>query len=101
MKEETPDEIFDKVSDNFKLICTKDGINRQAVIDFLINIAKLLPDDEKPGFAEEVGYQSAIFCGANYYETIGIIEAVKLRYNDTYNMVMYEENEDEDDDDNE
>jgi len=94
--EETPDKIFDKVSDNFKKICTKNGIDTEAVQEFIINIIKLVPEEDRANFSSDLIFNVAVWGSRTPFEAIGIVEATKLQYNKVLNDVWAEEDEDDD-----
>lgn len=89
---ETKEKIFDNVSDNFKKICTERGIDTEALIDFIINAIKLIPDEEKLNFAQYLIVNSTIQCTDNIYEGLGVLAVSKASY-----LRIMERDDDDDD----
>jgi len=89
------EEIFNKTSDNFKKICTENGINTQALADFITNSINLLPEEEKLNFLEYLIVEEIIMCTNNIYEAIGVLGVSKARYLDIMKMDFDEENDNE------
>ena len=77
---ETKEKIFDNVSDNFKKICTEKGIDTEALIDFIINAIKLIPDEERLNFAQYLIVNGVIQCTDNIYEGLGVLGVSKANY---------------------
>jgi len=77
---ENKEKIFDNVSDNFKKICTENGIDAQALVEFIINAIKLLPEEEKLNFLEYLIVEVVLMNTDNYYEALGVLTASKAGY---------------------
>jgi hypothetical protein len=77
-KEKTSD--FDKVSDNFKKICTANGIDQEALTTFVVNSIKLVPEEEKLMFIRYLLYEIVVLGTFDVYEALGMLETVKMDY---------------------
>jgi hypothetical protein len=93
---ETKEKTFDNVSDNFKKICTENGINQDALVEFIINSISLLPDDEKLNFLNYLIVEEVLMCTDNIYEALGVLALSKTRYLDIMRM-DFDDEDDEDD----
>lgn len=71
---------FDKTSDNFKKICTENGIDTDALVEFINNAIKLIPDEEKMDFASYLIITVMIECSCNIFEGLGILEIAKQNF---------------------
>jgi hypothetical protein len=77
-KEKTAD--FDKVSDNFKKICTDNGIDQDALTTFVVNSIQLVPENEKLMFIRYLLYEIIVLGTFDVYEALGMLETVKMDY---------------------
>lgn len=94
---DSKEKIFDNVSDNFHKICTTNGIDENALNEFIVNIIRLMPEENHSVFAENLILEIVIWCSYNGYEALGILEAAKHHYN----AILENTNMDDDDDDEE
>ena len=92
---DTKEKAFDNVSDNFKKICTENGINSQALADFIINAISLLPEEEKLNLLEYLIVEEVLMCTDHIYEALGVLSLSKSRYLDIMKMDFDEEDDDE------
>jgi hypothetical protein len=92
---DTKEEIFNKTSDNFKKICTENGINTDALTEFIINSINLLPEEERLNFLEYLIVEEVIMCTDNIYEATGVLSVSKARYLDIMKMDFDDEDDDE------
>lgn len=88
---ETKEEIFNKTSDNFKKICTKNGIDKDALIKFVINAVELIPENEKMDFLDSLIVEEVLMCTDTIYEALGVLALSKARY-----LKIMENDEDDD-----
>ena len=93
---DTKEKIFDKVSDNFKKICTENGIDTDALTEFIVNAIKLIPEEEKLNFLQYLIVEEVIWCTDNIYEALGVLGVSKASY---LRLMERAEDEDEDEDD--
>ena len=92
---EIKEEIFNQTQDNFKKICTANGIDKDALTEFIINAIELLPDEERLNFLEYLIVEEVIMCTDNIYEATCVLGVSKARYLDIVKMSF----DDDDDDD--
>jgi hypothetical protein len=78
---DSKEKFFDNVNDNFHKICTANGIDENALSEFIINIIQLMPKENHSVFAENLILEIIIWCSYNGYEALGILEAAKYHYN--------------------
>ena len=78
--ETNKEKIFDSVNDNFKKICTENGIDTEALVNFIINAIKLIPDEEKLNFLGFLIVEEIIWSTDNIYESLGVLEFSKASY---------------------
>jgi len=90
---DTKEEIFNKTSDNFKKICTENGIDKNAFTEFIVNTIELIPEEDKLNFLDYLVIQ-IIMCSDNIHEALGILSLSKAKYLD----IMEIDYDDEDDD---
>jgi F0F1-type ATP synthase delta subunit len=91
---ETKEEFFNKTSENFKKICTANGIDKDALTEFIINTIELIPYEEKLNFLDYLIVEEVLMCTDNIYEALGVLALSKSRYLD----IMKIDFDDEDDD---
>jgi hypothetical protein len=84
--------IFEKASDSYKSIFTKDGLNIDGLTDLIENCLKLCDDDDKIEWTMRICMSTLIWGTRNYYEALGMMEACKEEY--TYSFRDAVENED-------
>ena len=89
---ETKEKTFDKVHENFKRICTANGIDTDAFTEFIVNTIELIPEEDKLNFIDYLIVE-IIMCTDNIYEALGVLALSKSRYLDIMKMDF-----DEDDD---
>jgi hypothetical protein len=84
---------FDKAHENFKKIYTKDGINEEALIDFIGDTLKLVPNETRAMVTDHLVYNAINWGSYNYYEALGILKSVKSDYIKISEQVAAEEAE--------
>jgi hypothetical protein len=85
------EKIFDNIQDNFKKICTENGIDTDAFTKFIISTIELIPEEEKLSFLESLITDEVLMGTDTIYEALGVLELVKA----TYLTIM--KNDDDDD----
>ena len=93
LMETTKEEIFNKTQDNFKKICTANGIDKDALTEFIINTIELIPDEERLNFLEYLIVEEVIMCTDYMYEATGVLEVSKARYLDIVKMSFDDEDD--------
>ena len=88
---ETNEKIFDNVHENFKKICTENGINTDALVEFIINSIELIPQEDKLNFLEYLIVEEVLMCTDNIYEATGVLGVSKARCLDIIKMDFDEE----------
>jgi hypothetical protein len=91
---DTKEKTFDTVHENFKKICTENGINTDALTEFIINSINLLPEEDKLNFIDYLIVE-IIMCTDNIYEALGVLTLSKTRYLDIMKMDFDDEDDDE------
>jgi hypothetical protein len=79
---DTKENTFNKTNDNFKKICTENGIDQDALVEFIINAISLLPEEEKLSFLDYLIVEEVLMCTDNIYEALGVLALSKARYLD-------------------
>lgn len=78
MSDET--KIFDLAQESFKKIYTDNGINDQALVDFIDSTMQLLPDEDKSYVGVHLMFHIINRASYNDFEALGMLEATKLDY---------------------
>jgi hypothetical protein len=91
---ETKEEIFNKTQDNFKKICTANGIDKDALSEFIVNAIELIPEENKLDFLDYLVVE-IIMCSNNIHEALGVLSLSKAKYLDIMEIKDFD---DEDDD---
>jgi len=77
---------------NFHKIYSEKGIDKEAAIDFIIDLIGKVPEEVRYDFASELIIQAVIFGSGNTYEGIGMCEAAKMEYLERVKEVYAEKN---------
>src|ERR1035437_8320078 len=75
---------FEDATNAYKDIFTDNGLNPEALVKLVINFIELCDDDQRSGITDSLCLQSLIFGSLNYYEAMGILEAVKDDYKSSW-----------------
>ena len=100
-------EIFDQINDNFKKIFTEKGVDEDQLCEFLANVLKITPQEDRSDMAYRMIFDIINWGSYNVFEALGIIEAVKHQYIKVVDSVFEDEareaeemmNSDDDEDD--
>ena len=85
--------LFENASDSYKKIFTSKGINIEGICDLIDNCLELAEPDERIWWAHRI-MAISILCGPkNYYEAMGVIEAVKSEYQANFDEAMRSEHD--------
>ena len=87
--------VFDLTQESFKKIYTENGINDQALVEFIDSTMQLLPDEEKSCIGVHLMFHIVNRGAYNDFEALGMFEAAKTDYiRACENAAIEEENED-------
>jgi hypothetical protein len=89
---ETKEKTFDNVHENFKKICTANGIDTDALSEFIVNTIELIPEEDKLNFIDYLIVE-IIMCTDNIYEALGVLTLSKARYLDIMKMDFDDEDD--------
>lgn len=84
-------EIFDQINDNFKKIFTENGVDEDQLCEFLANVLKITPSEDRSNMASRMIFDIINWGSYNVFEALGIIEAVKHQYITVVDDVFEEE----------
>jgi hypothetical protein len=79
---------FEEATDAYKSIFTNNGLNLEGLVKLVENCLNLCEDSEKSALAHRLCFQAVIYGSFNYYEAIGILEAVKDDYRESWHDAM-------------
>jgi len=85
--------VFEKASDSYKSIFTKDGLSLEGLVNLVENCLQLCDEEEKIWWGHQVAFAAILHGSKNYYEAMGVLEACKDEYQRYFHEVT-EEDED-------
>lgn len=87
--------IFDLAHENFKKIYTDKGVDTMAMINFVENTIKLVPEEERADFSAHLMFHILLWGSGGYYEALGMLESVKLEYAQAWYDAQQKDDDDE------